>query len=448
MKYPLVFALNLFAALHAHAQTDTTFYNVEQVTEDEPKPTFSDTYEYFYGSKLPVDNVFKVHFVRSDEPIYQTLNLGFEKKLFPSFSLQGNYGLGIVNETDYRRVAGVVTIGNDTSVFYSSNVGLVQRASVDMRFYVNMKKRMNRGLSANNINGNYFALSGIFNNSVSNLSGARDRDFKSTAVEFRYGMQRRLLRYVFLDLSFGLGATKLYREGDDGKFKANKLKIYSIPRLTLGLAIASPNEKPEEKAAYCEVFRCFREENSMFKIDLARPFLSSFSSNGYSTGLDVAFEQRIGGNHLTWEGALAASSSKENGSNPISRIDRIRWSAGADASLKYYYSKKKRIAMGKEGKNLSGYYFGAFMGLRHDFSDDQSQYDRTKFEPVRYDRDYVQTGIFWGLQKRLFKNGFIELRFKVMQNEGLEKGQRNQNDYEERFKDPDFNILGRVGFAF
>jgi hypothetical protein len=450
MKYIIIFMLSFTVGIHLWAQKDTTFIRVEQTDESLDKPVFTDRYDYFYGTKNPSNSLFKVHFIRNTQPNFITLNLGFEKKLLPAFSVQGNYGLGIHTATDYRRVAGVITFpgSEDTTVVYGTNTSLMQRVGVDARWYFNLNKRIKKGWSADNFNGNYLALSGIYSHSVATLGGERDRDLRNANVELRFGIQRRLTRYLFLDLSYGIGGVQTYNETDAGSFEADKLNIYSAPRVTLGMGLAGPDTKQEEQKAYCDVFRCFREENKIFKINLARLFFSNFSSDGFNTGIDFAHEQRIGSGYFSWEAAISAGGGTNYASNPTARVNNEHWNAGLDFSVKHYYSKRKRIAAGKEANNLSGYFWGFLAGIRHEYLDEEIQLQKSAVQFERYDQDFLRGGIFWGLQKRLFQNGFIELQLRLMQRAGTQTDYVTGQKIAKDFTSTDFDTLLRIGFAF
>ncbi len=450
MRQIIIFALCLFGAPGILAQKDTTFIRVEEADDSLEKPVFTDKYDYFYGSKNPALSLFKIHFVRNIQPEFVSLNFAFEKKLAPAFSLQGNYGLGIRTATDYRRVSAVIPFPGsmDTAVVYAQNSSLMQRLGIDARWYYNMNKRIKKGLSADNFNGNYIAISGIFSNSVSTLNGERDRDLRSTNVELRFGIQRRLTRYLFLDISYGLGGVQTFNETDGGAFEKDDLNFYSAPRVTMGIALAGPDVKQSEQKVYCDVFRCFREEDKIFKINLSNIFFSRFSTEGFNTGIDIAREQRIGDGYVSWEAALSATGGTSYASSPILRVNNENWDAGLDVSLKHYYSKRKRIAAGKESNNLSGYFFGLLTGYRHSYLDNEVQDSKSGIKFERYDRDFFRAGLFWGLQKRLFQNGFIELQLRLMQHAGTQTDFVNGNKVASSYNSTDFDTMLRIGFAF
>jgi hypothetical protein len=87
-------------------------------------------------------------------------------------------------------------------------------------------------------------------------------------------------------------------------------------------------------------------------------------------------------------------------------------------------------------------------GYRHEYLDEEAQVRKSEIQFTRYDRDYLRGGIFWGLQKRLFQNGFIELQLRLMQNVGTQtdfiNGKKILTDYAET----DFLPQMRIGFAF
>jgi hypothetical protein len=132
--------------------------------------------------------------------IYEGSDVGFTIKINPEYErkigktpFSINTGLGIYyGNYDY---------GNNNTV---KGYGL--NATIEPRYYYNMKKRINSGKSANNLSGNYFSIkvNGSYGiNSFKNVGFGNIEEFNggSSIIEPRWGIQRRLFKNGFLDLS-------------------------------------------------------------------------------------------------------------------------------------------------------------------------------------------------------------------------------------------------------
>ena len=106
------------------------------------------------------------------------IHLGYEQKWNPSWSLNTEAGLGYYFSLNNQ--------GGPALQLNSSSIGL----TLGPRFYYNLKRRMLRGLSQDNLSANY----------VHRLQ----YNFHTVAVSSMWGMQRRILDIGYLDFSLGL----------------------------------------------------------------------------------------------------------------------------------------------------------------------------------------------------------------------------------------------------
>ncbi|MBA3899178.1 MAG: hypothetical protein H0X62_03055 [Bacteroidetes bacterium] len=122
--------------------------------------------------------------------------LGYEKKLTPSFSINGEVG--------YNSLHLLTKGGREWEAWLSLSAG--------PRYYYNIKRRINLGKSANNFSANYFSP-------VINLGRPYPASFHSYSL--LYGIQRRVGNKYFVDFSAGLMAYRIteYRILTDIRFR-------------------------------------------------------------------------------------------------------------------------------------------------------------------------------------------------------------------------------------
>jgi hypothetical protein len=126
------------------------------------------------------------------------------------------FGFSISLNPEYERKLGKSPFSINTSLdlAYSNGIngGFAVGGSVEPRYYYNLKKRIARGKSAHNLSGNYIALNIQGNYSNYDYIGYLDTNAlvvgagtffgSSFSIEPRFGIQRRLFKNGFLDISF------------------------------------------------------------------------------------------------------------------------------------------------------------------------------------------------------------------------------------------------------
>lgn len=237
---------------------------------------YADPQDYLFMMNVPTKSLFKVSLLGNDpssqysnrtEPLRRPF-LAYERKLSPGFSI--NAGLSLNTE---------ITIGDDSDAIIN-NLGL----SLEPRYYLGMAKGVAAGERADNLSGNYLGLQ---------LGYARyryaSRDFmpnkSGSFLLLNYGIQRRLLKYGFIDIHAGIGATYgtstelTPREG--GGLSASSEDSWQ-PAVQLGATIGLGFGKGEpEEGRLCNVLLCYEEENQLFKIN-AINLARRVSLNNYS----------------------------------------------------------------------------------------------------------------------------------------------------------------------
>jgi hypothetical protein len=316
---------------------------------------------------------------------------------------------------------------------------------LEPRWYWGMRKRVREGKGASNFSGNYLGLEVMHFSRTGSAEDYLPRLIYRGAM-LRVGLQRRILRRGFIDISYGIGM----RDYPRTPYRRDETNIFSEARVGLGLAFARPKPvSAGSTSGYCEVLQCFREERRMFKVDLFNLFRVTTTDHLAGTAR-IALEQKIGYSpfSIELEGQLKGGYSEVEflfNSDPAKQKFNS-YGYGTQLQARYYYNQKRRIATGKSGNNLSGAYLALQAnwsqqfftvksvlsngGIRDEFSGRQAQ---------------LGSGLVFGVQYRLFERGFIDF------NLGGGWGRKFYGDLSSGVKDPiQLQILGalRVGLAF
>ena len=329
----------LTCAFQLAAQRDSVTVEISTDTATFEKQRFIDRYDYLTGTKEPLKRVLKwdvLGILPTDLKNAQNFAIGLsltgEIKLTNAISIQGTANVGT-----FRTSPLFVDIHRQ----WFLNVG------IESRYYLNMPRRIRQGKSANNMTGPYVGLG------ISETFGLNyDAGGTDPAATARVGFQTRLFRRGYLDWSYGLGYQSSDIFGNGG--------VYGSSRIGLGLMFGTPKRK--ESASYCEVLNCFREERSLFKIDLLN--IARFGPNHTFLNPNITWEHKLGnsafsinmGTSLTkWRGKYR-SSTPFGDSIIIREGNYTGLSVGAHVEPRWYFLQKHRIAKGKDGNNLSGPY--------------------------------------------------------------------------------------------
>lgn len=393
-------------AFSAFGQTpDTTFLSIRQEEGLLEKPRFIDQYDYLFGTKQPTRFLVKLNVAPAVQPLgkyaleegsifsnvlgdfddISKAELGLEWKVAPALSL---YAGGVVPTRGSKYYQGHYRGGG---------------WRIEPRWYYEMPRRIRAGKSANNVSGNYIGLE-----YQAFMQSDRDKEpatlferYQFQAVNLRYGLQRRLLRYGFVDLSIGAG----YQQ-------ATYQSVYSSPRtdrglfletrVAAGLAFGAPRTA-KSSVPFCDVLRCFQEDRHLWKIGLAKAL--QVNQADLASNPTVSYEQKIGSSPFSVETEVEAFLTTYRDFGDGLQLDK--YGAGLNVQPRWYFLQTRRIAKGKSGNNLSGV-FGGLMG----------GYQWTKWVVNTGDVEF-NSHIFYvaphlGIQQRLFRNGFIHYKFGLL----------------------------------
>jgi len=371
-------------ATAAFGQTDTVFTTISQEPGALAPQQFKSEAERAFDFMTPAKWMFKADLGYSlfnlfDDP---GIRISAETKLSEALSISAN--------VQYDLESGRLTSREQL------------RLGTTIRWYYDMKKRIAAGKSASNFSGNYLALEPSW------LGEKGSNYYTNSGAELiaKFGIQRRLLRYGYFDLSYGLGV----KHNPASPYSRGGWYLSTQPQLSLGLALFSPGKNNMPGGAVCDVIRCFQENRRMFKVDLYNLVaVRAFPNQGTSISLNpsFAYEQKISGSpfsaELSLEGASALYAFDPGYSAPI-KANSVGGTGMVE--LRWYFLQKQRMLKGKSGNNLSG----VFLGLHAAYTANQTH---VKQMGNNYDDtvniQYVRSVL--GVQHRILDRGFVQ--FKV-----------------------------------
>jgi hypothetical protein len=282
-----------------------------------------------------------------------------------------------------------------------------------------MANRIAAGKSGNNLNGTYLG----FRTEALLLRASNPRAAEPINYGFmlNYGIQKRVFNNWYMGYQVGVGAanttyttSRWITLGPDPtlNFDNHQWESRLESKFTIGLAFGG-NKK--EQANTCDLFRCFEEENSLWKFDIQNA-IPSITQKGhfndyasFKMGLSAAYEHKIGQSSWSINTELSGF---YNTNNNRSELPLKNLHIGLGIEPRYYYNMKKRMANGKSANNLSGNYFAVETSLNY-FN--QEAYTSYSNAPSSINTTRTSEGMKarfapkWGMQRRLFKNGFFDL---------------------------------------
>jgi len=405
MKKTLVLATLALAVFSAFGQTpDTTYTTVSQSTEAMEKTRFIDRYDHVFGTQTPTKFLLKWNALA----LLPIVTQGENEQVLQSANLFNSSSFDLRAEAKLAQMLSLQASG----AFYRQSATMFSRGShavdirLEPRWYFDMPRRIRDGKSANNLTGNYIGLEGrrLWFDSKPNT-------FETNSLSLRFGMQRRLWRYGFFDLSYGVGyQSGRYRYSTFGGalLEYRDQSAFGEARVALGFALGGRKPQRDGAAAsVCDVFRCFQEDRRMFKLDLFRAI--RFEQNRINLHPRVSWEQKIGQSPFSVEaeGELGADGTRYVNNGEVDHL--WDYEVGASVQPRYYFLQKRQIARGKSGNNLNGLFLGTSLGYR--WTDGGNYYNGTG------STNYFYTAPHLGVQYRLFKKGFIQYKFGVMWSE-------------------------------
>ena len=397
-QLPFFFILFLWRTLLMGQSPDTTFISVSQENGLLEKQQLVSAYDQAFGTMEPARWLFALNLAPITSRSDDWSRISAEVKLGPAISLHSSYGFGYEHAP--------------ANVYQPAYSKANHRIGLEPRWYYALPRRIRQGKSANNMSGDYIGLESVYQRSRGTF--VEDFVIEQTSLAIRYGVQRRLFRYGFLDIGIGVGITK-ERTSSQGVVHPGAWRMLANSQIGLGLALARP-KTTTTAGGYCDVLRCFREERQMWKIDLYN-LLRVNSLYDYRLELSLGYEHKIGASPFSmqvqgdWSNGNTAPIYTEKRITAHS-ADNNNYSGSLQA--RYYYLQSRQIAKGRAGNNLSGPY----AGTQCRWLEARSRYPSHIYGPIGIEPDIfgrgkrrdTSVGLICGIQHRLFQHGFIDFQ--------------------------------------
>ncbi len=198
-------------------------------------------------------------------------------------------------------------------------------------------------------------------------------------------------------------------------------------------------EKEATVSAYDFVFQTYEETKQLWKLDVTGVLLSPpvFSSlfSAFRNDLLLEYERKIG-KAFSINNSVGAGFSYRPQPESAFLIghNRLRWNVGLQP--RWYFQMKKRIASGASANNLSGNYVGLGWSYAHERGTESYRNDQHTF------------GLKYGIQRRIFGRGFIDIQIGPQFTFGEFKYKRQNGDI--RTEKNDYWLLAsqvKLGFV-
>ncbi|TLV02895.1 hypothetical protein [Dyadobacter luticola] len=396
----LITLIAIISAGNVFAQ-EKTAVTFSQEPDTLVKQRFIDRYENVFMTKVPTRNMFKlglsqyyqaVPYPLSDDKTLNnlSLHLGYEVKFLPAFSLalSGHFPLYGVN-------APIRESWQNTVI------------DAQLRWFVNMRRRIKSGKSANNFSGNYAAL-------FFNIPGTVENDPKAG---IKFGFQRRFLNHGYMDFSFAL-----FKSVFDYSYGFGATGLQFSTQASMGIALG--DWKKSATAPFCDILRCDEFQGQQWKIRL--PELTvGYYLNRIRVG--VAFERKI--KTSPWTVNVQLDAAMNNGFNYLRHDNQIEIGYDPNTYLpiyrifpytlvysrekiaifsvqpRYYFLQKQQQRRGKGGNGLSGWY----AGLHTEYNYYKGKHSDVRGVDLKSETNMIQAGPLLGFQLRAFRRGYIDL---------------------------------------
>ena len=446
----IISTLGGISTAFAQGGTDSVRLSHSEETGTLEKQRFIDRYDYVFMTKEPTKWMLKGYGNINNLLAYNLFQKGYVKRvvdfrLGAEYKISPSFSIGVdVTRLPSRPLMPIGLI--DYSDFYSrSSVGRLWGTSAEIRWYYEMASRIKEGKSSNNFLGNYISFNIekawqkelLPSTGLSSSNNKWDTDYfkqqYQSQLSLSYGIQRRFFRYGLIDMSLSLNRRtdeQIHRkltflDGDNSVKQPvdwNNIQesITSGPQhnwsistnFKVGVALA--DFKKTAKVPTCDVFQCLEDESSLWKFSWPQIHLSPSSQIVMSS---IGYEQKIAQSPFsinTYLNLYASNRSQENvaqydlatETHFTSNIQSLSLAAQLHIQPRWYLFMNRQMRLGKAGNNLSGLY----AGLNNVFL---SSYGYTKND--RYKNSFgnsaffVNTGLMLGYQRKLFKNGFVDL---------------------------------------
>ncbi|MCF0057020.1 hypothetical protein [Dyadobacter sp. CY356] len=385
----------------AYAQDDVKVTLTEEA-DTLVKQRFIDRYENVFMTKVRTRHMLKVGLSQyyqavpyplTDDKTLNNLSLhiGYEFKFLPAFSLalSGHFPLYGVQRPVKESIQNTVM-------------------DAQLRWFVNMRKRIKAGNSANNFSGNYMAL-------FYNIPGTIDDDPKAG---LKFGFQRRFLNHGFMDFSFAL-----FKSVFDYSYGYNLTGLQFSTQASFGFAIG--DWKKSATAPFCDILLCDEFQGQQWKIRLPE-ITVGYYLNRIRTG--VGFERKI--KSSPWTINVQLDAAMNNGFNNLRYDHEVTVGYDSNDHLitttypyanvysrekililsvqpRYYFLQKRQKHNGRGGNGLSGWYAG--LNTEYNYYKGKHSGWEIPGGDLKSETNIIQVGPLIGFQLRVFRRGYLDM---------------------------------------
>ncbi|WP_159473915.1 hypothetical protein [Dyadobacter sp. 3J3] len=379
----------LFFFQYSYAQDDVKVTLTEE-TDTLVKQRFIDRYENVFMTKVQTRHMFKIGLsqyyqsrwfsLKEGNVLTNTsLQLGYEFKFLPAFSIA---------------ISGHMP-------FYGFDIPIKdawQNTVIDtqLRWYVNMRKRIKSGKSANNFSGNYLALNYTLPGTL----------YEDPTIGLKLGFQRRFLNSGFMDFAIAL------QQGTPW-FHYGVLYNWSISsQASFGLAFG--DWKKSSKFPLCDLLLCNELIGQQWKIRLPELTIGRYL---YRLNLSFAYERKF--NESPFSINYQTDIGLNKGYNymltqipkPTNFFSKYQDTHSTEASItfsiqpRYYFLQERQKVRSGGGNGMSGVYAG--INTEYNFYTGRNNPLRGPDTKI-ITQNNIRTGPLLGFQQRLFSHGYID----------------------------------------
>jgi hypothetical protein len=404
---------SIFFPIWGQGGGDSLRYSQETGTLE--KQRFIDRYDYVFMTKEPTKGLFKIYLHSSAIP---KLGLrGPSQEITDGLPYRVFYSLGYEH-----KITHTISIDlNVTGGYYTHSVWGNHFGTIELRWFYDMKSRMRKELQVSNLSGSYVGLRygkmlNLSDNRLLKIAelpfyGNRSGDFyQANHFVLKWGSQKRFFQRGFADFSLNFGLTDYHSSRiTNSTFFPNSFRewvLFTDTKVGLGFETFK-TKKTRIKANLCDVWRCFEEQKHLWKVNLTSPII--ISNNHLFLSLPIEFEQKIRQSSWSLNTGLTTNFGQANRSYIGTYGTAYKaFYTQVHIQPRYYYNLKKRIRKGLSANNLSGNYFTIIGNQSFNFLDLSHKPSNPSYRQKGWNNQR-SFAVAWGLQRRLFNKGFLDL---------------------------------------
>lgn len=295
--------------------------------------------EYAFMMHEETSWMLKVNFIVIDPEENGGFKVGFEKRIAPSFTLNG--------ELQY--------------VFSERDVTDAFVGTIETRWYYNMKRLVQEKRSKRNLSGNYFSLGASYWLLINEPSESTSYKYSNNFVSLfsKYGIQRRFLKRGYVDLGIKTGFDFFLNTEYRPTF-------FIITYLDAGYAYAKDKQNLDREKL-CPVLRCYATDKFILKANFINIFsffvyneLEGNESILFQLNPTIAAELKFGKSPFSLNTEFFVHTRFDFDITKRNNTDYTSYMIEPGLLLegRWYYNLNKRIMKGKTGNGLSANYIG------------------------------------------------------------------------------------------